>query len=96
MAEPARKSPYQAVSIEANVMGCCDAARDVSGKRFLAADAPMLPLDDCDRIGACMCKYEKWQDRRQDDRRMVDLGIGSQYYHGSEKRTTRRGRRRSD
>jgi len=96
MAEPARKNPYQAVSIQASIMDCCEAARGIEGQRFLLADAPMLPLDDCDRIGACQCKYQKWEDRRLDDRRMVDLGIGTQYYQGNEKRTIRRGRRSSD
>jgi hypothetical protein len=59
-------------------------------------EAPMLPLADCTRPAQCKCKYKKWEDRRQDDRRALDSGIASQYYSGNEKRARRRGRRRSD
>ncbi len=96
MAEPAQKNPYEAVSVKSNLVDCCQAVRAIQDERFTLNQAPMLPLDDCDHRDVCACKYLKWDDRRQDDRRMIDFGIGNQYYHGSEKRTKRRGRRSTD
>ena len=95
MANPAFKNPYQAVSIAHGLVNC-QAVRDIQGKRFLASEAPMLPLEDCTESNDCMCKYQKWDDRRQEDRRMSDSGIGGQYFHGEEKRSIRRGRRSTD
>jgi hypothetical protein len=55
----------------------------------------MLPLPDCSRPDLCKCKYQHWDDRRQDDRRAYASGIASQYFDGEEKRASN-GRRKSD
>ena len=54
---------------------CCDAAQRLNGQRFLSADAPHLPLPDCDQK-TCKCVIAPSQDRRQPrDRRDEDLAI---------------------
>lgn len=46
----------------------CSAARRLSGARFLAREAPLLPLPGCDAL-ACQCRYLHFDDRREDERR---------------------------
>ena len=67
---------FRAVTIKPDSRGCCEAARAINGNLYLLDEAPLLPLDTCDRAAECKCKYEKWDDRRQDDRRRIDMGIG--------------------
>jgi hypothetical protein len=51
---------------------CCQAIREFGNTRFLVEEAPRLPLERCDRIGECLCKYDNYPDRRNgDDRRNV-------------------------
>lgn len=42
-----------------NVMlaGPCEAASLLSGKLFLASDAPLPPFDDCPHPDQCGCRY---------------------------------------
>lgn len=47
----------------------CGAAKALAGKRFLVEHAPRLPLEGCDRLASCTCKYHNYPDRRQDDER---------------------------
>ncbi len=56
------RTAYHAVSIkfEANA---CDAAKAMSGRRFLATAAPRLPLPDCDAL-ECRCGFAHHDDRR--------------------------------
>jgi hypothetical protein len=52
---------------------CCDAARALLGRRFLAAEAPRLPLQGCTSGEACTCKYRHYEDRRGQPRRKEDI-----------------------
>jgi hypothetical protein len=79
--------PYRAVSIESNGLDCCDVARDQSGTRYLCNEAPMLPLADCTNSQQCRCKYQHWNDRRQEDRRSPVFSMASQYFDGADRRT---------
>jgi len=85
---------YRAVSIDVD-HSHCDAVTEKLNQRFLSQDAPLLPLQDCSQPQQCSCKYQHWDDRRQEDRRAVATGIASQYYDGDEKRASK-GRRKSD
>ncbi len=53
----------------------CDAAREISGHRFLSEDAPRLPLDSCTCQPDCRCTYQHFKDRRTESRREADLGL---------------------
>jgi len=49
----------------------CDAVKKLEGKRFLAKEAPTLPLQECN-AEECHCRYDHFKDRRnspEEDRR---------------------------
>jgi len=86
--------PFQAVSIFRGVKAC-DVAKRFSDHRFLARDAPTLPLSGCSMTQACECRFLKHKDRRADRRRLDDFGSASRRNAGQERRQ-RNGRRASD
>ena len=55
-------SKYHAVSIKPGAYACM-AANAIAGQRFLASDAPSLPLPDCD-AAECECHFTHHDDRR--------------------------------
>jgi len=66
-----RSEPWHAVAIRTGRDACC-AAEKAAGKRYLTTDAPLLPLQDCDRSGRCECRYRHYPDRRAGPRRKTD------------------------
>ena len=58
-----KKSPYHAVSIRVGPSACL-AAKTIEGKRFLAAEAPQLPLTECSSSENCACRFIHHEDRR--------------------------------
>ena len=82
---------YASVAIKTRA-GCCAAAEAVDGKRFLQAEAPLLPLKACtSAASACKCRYIRYDDRRDDQRRAEDVGMSGQYFTGADRRTGQRG-----
>jgi len=73
-AEKPRITKYHAVSIHC-ANDSCQAAKDKLGERHLSAEAPLLPLDQCDRPDQCDCRYQHYDDRRGDTRRRSDQGL---------------------
>jgi len=59
-------SPYHCVEVKMPY-DACEEVLKLHGKRFLSAEAPILPLPECDQN--CSCKFKHHNDRRQDDRR---------------------------
>ena len=55
-------SIWHAVSI-AYSHSACNAAKAMTGRRFLSSAAPQLPLPDCDAV-ECRCKFKHHDDRR--------------------------------
>ena len=76
-AEKPRVSPYHAVSIRCG-KNACQAAQDKLGERNLSAEAPLLPLDQCDRPDQCECRYQHYGDRRRGSRRRSEQGLTAQ------------------
>lgn len=68
--------PFRAVTVRGR-MNCCNAARRLQGKRFLASQAPALPLGGCSQSGQCSCRYLHLTDRRGEIRRDTDFGLPS-------------------
>lgn len=69
-------SKYHAVSIEPSLLApTCPALHGIENVRFLANEAPMIPLPECDQGRACDCRYKHFDDRRQDERRDADIGL---------------------
>ena len=89
---PAR--PFQAISIFKGARSC-EMARKFSEHRFLAREAPQLPLTGCTMSQSCECRYIRHKDRRGEPRRLVDFGIATRLFDGKERRL-RGGRRSSD
>lgn len=90
--KPVRSNRYQSVSL-VPAGKCCAAVKQLSGRRFLAGSAPALPLPACSLANDCKCSFRKYDDRRDDNRRLP--GEMSKWYGGAEKRRSR-GRRRVD
>lgn len=94
MAAPVQAQLYASAAVVTQEEQCCQAAATIAGQRFLMAEVPMLPLDGCTRVDACPCKYQKFSDRRQEDRRAMGTGSGAK--DGTEQRDNVRGRRQYD
>lgn len=60
--KPNAKSAYHAVSI-AYSENACLAAKQMTGRRFLASAAPKLPLPEC-TVAECNCSFSHHDDRR--------------------------------
>jgi hypothetical protein len=55
-------SRFHAVSVKPGAYSC-SAANNIAGERFLASQAPSLPLPDCD-ASECECHFVHHNDRR--------------------------------
>jgi hypothetical protein len=74
---------------------CCAAAKKAFGRKFLEREAPRVPLPGCTSPQACRCRFKKYVDRRQDDRRHP-FGGAFGWNSAADDRRKRRGRRSSD
>lgn len=72
---PAQERKYAGAEIVPHKDACCGAVQSIAGKRFLATEVPLVPLQNCDQP-RCACKYRRYTDRRTNIRRAVDLGVG--------------------
>jgi hypothetical protein len=87
--------PFQAISIYRGIDACA-AAKRFADYRFLAKDAPQLPLAGCTMPAGCQCKYLKHKDRRIESRRLSDFGMTRRGFFGGQDRRLRQGRRTDD
>ncbi|MGI9246696.1 MAG: hypothetical protein ACR2I8_08365 [Steroidobacteraceae bacterium] len=88
-------TPYRSVSVIGGA-GCCQAAKDIKGRKIVSSAMPTLPLPGCDRA-KCTCRFQHHEDRREDPRRLEDLGVAIDGWVATERRGARkRGRRNSD
>jgi len=74
--------------------GACEQAHALEGQRFLANKSPALPLASCTKT-RCDCSFVKLSDRRADDRRFAQGGLGAALFAKLERRV-RAGRRGVD
>ncbi len=72
----------------------CAAAAMCRNTRYLAREAPRLPLPACPHPELCECTYKHFEDRRTGVRRGADVGKGGDGPK-SDRRATR-GRRAKD
>ena len=87
-------SRYQAIAIFRGAT-CCSMARKFSEHRFLAREAPSLPLKGCTMPQGCQCAYLRFKDRRGESRRLDDFNAATRRAQSGERRGSR-GRRSSD
>lgn len=88
------KEPWHAVSVVCGP-GCCPPAVNLRDHRFLAAEAPRLPLEECSAPWRCACTYKHFPDRRARLRREADRGMFPRPRLGLERRRVL-GRRATD
>jgi hypothetical protein len=86
--------PYHAVALICGAHACPD-ARAAQGNRILSRTASPLPLPTCADPHRCTCHYLKFNDRRQEQRRMFGTAPDGRWYAGVERRGSR-GRRATD
>ena len=87
------RSVFHAVSIDASDLAICNVAAELQSKRFLADEAPSLPLDACADPSSCHCVYKHFDDRRTGCRRDTDDGLPNREHsnnvrHGVGRRIT--------
>ena len=82
---------FSAVQIRARG-GACRAAQLLQGHRFLAKDAPALPLREC-KAARCSCTFSKLPDRRSDGRRLEHGGLSASLFLAMNRRKKRDRRR---
>jgi len=85
---------YHCVSVVGGANACA-AAKAVALVRILSAEAPRLPLKDCDHPHACTCKYRHFDDRRAGPRRAGEEGRLVKPWEAGERQRVR-GRRDTD
>lgn len=82
------RGPYQAVAIKYSE-NACDAAKAMTGRRFLSTAAPRLPLPECN-FTDCRCQFAHYEDRRTGrDRRSPFAPAGPSGSTGSYQRDRR-------
>jgi hypothetical protein len=84
---------FHAVTIVPGAHACI-AAHAQFGQRFLAHEAPTLPLKGCE-CSHCECHYEHYDDRRNGDRRETGLAVPFDGQAGGDKRARPRRDRRT-
>lgn len=94
--EPVHQHPYSAVRVKPHEHAC-NAAFDMSHRTFLVAEAPVLPLRDCDKTESCRCGYRHYDDRRQGKERRGESIVMIDSYNKKERRDdVKHGRRKDD
>jgi len=86
---------WHAVEIQCE-RDACGAARAEKGQRYLAAEAPLLPLPKCDRRRDCNCRYRHFADRREGPRRSAEGAPPAQQAADQADRRYMEGRRVDD
>lgn len=94
-APPADTGDFRAVSVTFDEAGACPAVREMAGRRFLCAEAPLLPLPEC-TAETCTCRFERHADRRDGARRADETGVFERPFDGAEQRSQSHGRRAED
>jgi hypothetical protein len=74
---------------------CCLAVRGLTHRRYLSAEAPRLPVPECN-ARPCECRFKHHTDRRAKVQRKRDRDEMSLGYKATERRSISRGRRESD
>lgn len=85
---------YHCVEVVAGPRACA-AALSLKDVRVLSADAPRLPLVDCESPSTCKCVYRHHDDRRAGPRRATELDeLADPWAHSERRRAW--GRRETD
>jgi len=86
-------NPWHAVGIVFVKPGCA-ACVSLKNVRFLAKEAPILPLKNCANPGGCKCVYKHYGDRRTGPRRTAERWSAQNSQAAPGTRAVRENRRR--
>lgn len=75
------KADFRAIKIRPDKHACPSVAQ-LKEKTWLCREAPLLPLNSCDHLLTCKCRYLHLDDRRQEARREADNGLPRKYLDG--------------
>lgn len=76
LGEPGRSNKlYHGVTVRPRDDKCCSAVEDLADQRILSAQAPLLPLTECENPAGCRCVYVRFDERRDRLRRESDAGL---------------------
>jgi len=87
---PSPSNRFHAVTIRSRTDACPE-VRALASTRFIAKEAPRLPLDNCSAPN-CLCKYEHYDDRRGSENRRE---APETTRHEASQRRSRKDRRKS-
>ncbi len=71
---PNKTTAFHAVSVKYPI-SACNAAKVITGRRFLSSAAPQLPLPECDAL-ECQCGFKHHADRRSGRERRSPYNSG--------------------
>jgi len=94
-AEAAASNRWHAVAVRPKGE-CCEAVQACRVERFLAAEAPRLPLENCSNSDTCSCVYKHHADRRAQPRRQDERGGLRRSSKVAQERRVGRDRRSTD
>src|SRR5215210_8228059 len=86
--------PYHGVSITPGKVSCQRAA-GLRGIRMLSHLATSIPMPGCTMSNECTCRFKKYKDRRDRERRLFGANQDQRHFSGSEQRRAL-GRRATD
>jgi hypothetical protein len=89
---PPVSNRFHAVTIRFG-QDACPAVQALAKTRYLAKEAPRLPLDEC-TVAACRCQYRHYDDRRDEEDRREEP-VSTPRYEGEQRRRSREDRRKS-
>ncbi len=83
-------NPYHCVEVKIPY-DACEAVMQLEGKRYLSADAPILPLPACNQN--CKCKFKHHNDRRRKEDRRDAFDSSGIHFSGAKNRRMGQDRR---
>lgn len=88
--------PYAAVQLLPCV-NACDSAHKAAKNTYLTTEIQQIPINDCNKVESCDCKFKHLDDRRhQEDRRSFSFVL-QDVFHAEERRNLKKsGRRHTD
>jgi hypothetical protein len=94
-AQEKQSKQYQAITINP-CSHACEAIHWIKDKRYLASEAPELPINMCTNGEKCQCKYSYHNDRRSGDgdRRLSSAAITNSFSFNNQRSSARKDRRR--
>jgi len=77
----------------------CESSSWISSKTYLVSEPskmPRLPLESCNKMDECSCKFKHYDDRRHNEDRRCDSVVLLHSFGGNEHREQGKGGRRND